>query len=92
MYRIIDNRSTGKTSRLILLAKETNSIIACANPNAMYQKALGYGIVGIDFIHYDEINKEEYKDKNIMIDEAELFLKHLCKNNNLVGYTLSMEN
>ena len=44
MYRIIDNRSSGKTSRLMLLAKETGSIIACMNPSAMRQKAYAYGI------------------------------------------------
>ena len=52
MYRIIDNRGTGKTSRLMLLAKETNSAIACINPNAMRQKAYAYGITGINFISY----------------------------------------
>ena len=30
MYRIIDKRGTGKTSRLMLLAKEENAIIACS--------------------------------------------------------------
>ena len=29
MYRIIDARGSGKTSRLMLLAKETNSALAC---------------------------------------------------------------
>ena len=29
MYRIIDNRSTGKTSRLMLLAKETGAATVC---------------------------------------------------------------
>jgi hypothetical protein len=32
MYRIIDGRGTGKTSRLMLLAKENNGVIVCANP------------------------------------------------------------
>lgn len=57
MYRIIDKRGTGKTSRLILLAKEKNAIIACSNPDAMRIKSEGYGIIGIDFIsYYDYIN------------------------------------
>ena len=51
MYRIIDSRSSGKTSRLMLLAKETNSAIACYNPPAMRQKAYAYGITGIEFIY-----------------------------------------
>ena len=52
MYRIIDKRGTGKTSRLMLLAKEENAIIACSNPNAMKIKAEGYGIIGLNFISY----------------------------------------
>ena len=52
MYRIIDGRATGKTSRLMLLAKDTNSVIACANPYAFEQKAKAYGIIGIDFIKF----------------------------------------
>jgi hypothetical protein len=35
MYSIIDSRGSGKTSRLMLLAKETGSKIACSNPIAM---------------------------------------------------------
>ena len=35
MYRIIDDRGTGKTGRLMLLAKENNAVIACINPMAM---------------------------------------------------------
>ena len=57
MYRIIDSRSSGKTSRLMLLAKETNSAIACYNPPAMRQKAYAYGITGIEFIPYSDLFK-----------------------------------
>ena len=80
MYRIIDSRGTGKTSRLMLLAKETNSAIACMNPNAMRQKAYAYGITGIDFISYSELFNGEYEG-NVMIDELEIFIQNYidCK-------------
>ncbi len=89
MYRIIDSRGSGKTSRLMLLAKETNSAIACMNPNAMRLKAYAYGITGIDFISYGQLFDGEY-DGDVMIDEMEEFVKHYidCK---LTGYTLSNE-
>ena len=89
MYRIIDGRGSGKTSRLMLLAKETNSAIACMNPNAMRQKAYAYGITGIDFISYSELFNGEYEG-DVMIDEIEEFVKHYidCK---LTGYTLTNE-
>jgi hypothetical protein len=54
MYRIIDGRGTGKTSRLMLLAKENNGVIVCANPQKMREKAEVYGIIGLEFISYKE--------------------------------------
>ena len=88
MYRIIDNRGSGKTGRLMLLAKETNSAIACSNPLAMKQKAYAYGITGIDFISYDDLINGW--DDNVMIDELEMFIKHTTSAK-VMGYTLSNE-
>ena len=48
MYRIIEGRGTGKTLRLMLLAKENNGVIVCSNPHAMRQKAIAYGLTGFD--------------------------------------------
>ena len=50
MYRIIDGRGTGKTSRLLLLAKENNSVVVCGNPDQMRNHAYRYGLTGIDYI------------------------------------------
>ena len=89
MYRIIDSRSSGKTGRLMLLAKETNSTIACMNPLAMREKAYAYGITGLDIISYSQLFNGEYEG-NVMIDEIEEFVKQYidCK---LTGYSLSNE-
>ena len=92
MYRIIDGRGSGKTSRLMLLAKENNAIIACHNPYAMREKAKAYGIIGITFISYfDLMAKEEYKNEKVLIDELELFVKYCVANTEFMGYTLSVE-
>jgi hypothetical protein len=93
MNRIIDGRSTGKTSRLMLLAKENNGIIVCQNPVALRQKAYAYGITGIDYLAYEEYLELVYCNavyRPIYIDEVEQFLKHL--DNNIKGYSLSEEN
>lgn len=91
MYRIIDSRGSGKTSRLMLLAKETNSAIACANPSAMQQKAYAYGIVGIEFISYQQLFSGKHSG-NVMIDEIENYIKYqLPLNSEFMGYTLSNE-
>ena len=53
MYRIIDKRGSGKTSRLMLLAKEHNGIFVCSNPLAMKEKALSYVFVVFDIMSYE---------------------------------------
>ena len=89
MYRIIDSRGTGKTSRLMLLAKETGAAIACMNPSAMRQKAYSYGITGIEFISYSQLFNGEYEG-DVMIDELETFVQNYidCP---LKGYSLTNE-
>ena len=90
MIRVIDGRGTGKTSRLMLLAKEKNAIIACSNPNAMRIKSERYGIVGINFIsYYDYVNGNYPKGSMVFIDELDYFVRSL--GHNLSGYTLSNE-
>ena len=90
MYRIIDNRATGKTGRLMLLAKEQNGIIVCKDPIAMRKKAYDYGIVGIDFIPYHlYLPNERNNERPVFIDELELYLKSW--NKNIQGYTISNE-
>ena len=90
MFRIIDSRSSGKTSRLMLLAKETNSAIACSNPSAMRQKAYSYGITGIDFISYSDLFTGGWTEQNVLIDELEEFVKQYI-DANITGYSLTNE-
>ena len=91
MYRIIDSRSSGKTSRLMLLAKENGAKIACSNPGAMRQKAHAYGITGLEFIPYSDLfNGATDFDDKVMIDEVEVLL-HSYIDGKLIGYTLSNE-
>ena len=96
MYRIIDGRGTGKTSRLLLLAKENNGIVVCKNPELMREKAYRYGITGIDFVSYYEYTdylggygNNTFKNKPIFIDEIELFLQMF--DSDIQGYTISNE-
>ena len=97
MYRIIDGRGTGKTNKLMLLAKDTNGTIVCRNPEAMKAKALAYGIVGIDFISYNDflLNNQGSNIGTYYIDELEPFLYAVQYAANiegtLNGYSLSEE-
>lgn len=91
MFRIIESRGTGKTGRLMLLAKENNGILVCANPHAMLEKAIAYGLVGFDIIsYYDYINDQYDTNKPCYIDELELFVKRAFKGE-LDGYSISLE-
>jgi hypothetical protein len=90
MYRIIDGRSTGKTGRLMLLAKETGAKIACLNPKAMAQKAYAYGIIGIDFISYSDLFSGKFSHDKVLIDELECLLNNYF-DTNIIGYTLTDE-
>jgi len=90
MFRIIDARSSGKTSRLMLLAKETNSAIACSNPSAMREKAYSYGITGINFISYSDLFNGKYNCENVLIDELEVFVRSYT-DANIMGYSLTNE-
>lgn len=94
MYRIIDDRGTGKTSRLMLIAKENNALFVCSNPDAMRYKARAYGIDGIEFISYGEFfhNYKGQINVKYVIDELENFLRStMFYSTELVGYTLSVE-
>ena len=94
MYRIIESSGTGKTSRLMLLAKENDAIFVCSNPNAMEYKASKYGINGIHFISYGDFynHRNDYMDQKYVIDELEQFLDTcIFHQTDLIGYTLTTE-
>lgn len=94
MIKIVDGRGTGKTSRLLLLAKEYNGVIVCSNPNAMRVKAESYGLTGIPCYSYDDYWSSS-TDLNynsgvpVFIDEIDEFLAHW--DYNIMGYTASTD-
>lgn len=92
MHRIIDGKGTGKTSKLLLLAKENNAVLVCSNPRAMEYKAKQYGINDIHMISYGEfLNNYRGSKTQYVIDEIENFLDIVYGANKVIGYTLSVE-
>ena len=89
MYRIIDNRGNGKTLRLMLIAKETEAVYVCANPDSMRNRAYSYGITGIDFISYDDYCNYP-NEKEVVIDDLEKFASYIGKAK-LIGFTVSKD-
>ena len=93
MFRIIEGRGTGKTSRLMLLAKENGAIFVCENPRAMEYKASAYGISGIKFISYwDFVTQDGDYDEQAtyIIDELEKLVQYAFKAK-LLGYSLTVD-
>ena len=76
MYQIIDKRGSGKTSRLMLLAKENNGILVCQNPYAMKNKAQAYGFTDLTIISYKDFFERNYElDMPCFIDELDCYVK-----------------
>jgi hypothetical protein len=94
MYRIIDGRGTGKTSRLMLIAKENNAVFVCSNTKAMEIKAHTYGLTGILFMSYREFNEvirnKGYLDRNVVIDDLEAYINYtISPTFKFVGYAIN---
>ena len=88
MNRIIDKRGSKKTYKLMLDAKSSDiSTIVCANPSAMKEKSYSYGIIGLDFMSYEQFanhcNPKEIGD--YYIDELEDFIRYLAYSSSLKG-------
>ena len=90
MERIIDKRGTGKTHKLLNLAKNNNGVVVCSDPIIFREKAHAYGITGIDFVSFEEFLRtpEIYKYRKVYVDELEGFIR---KFPNIEGYTLSFD-
>ena len=89
MFRIIEERGTGKTRRLIEEAYKNNGVILCLNPDRMKEKAMAYKIPFINFASYDNLiyYATNINKRPIYIDELEIFLSRY----NIAGYDMSIE-
>ena len=91
MYRVVDKRGSGKTSRLILLAKENDGIVASHCPKYIIEKANYFGIQGIKVCSYQELLDKDYDTTlPVFIDDLELFAKFSVAK--LGGYSISTNN
>lgn len=96
MYRVIDERNSGKTYKLMEYAKNTNAVFVCKNPRAMEEKAHAYGFTDIEFVGYYAFLDHYGKDSgsNYVIDELEVFINYILEFQGISstlfdGYTLS---
>ena len=91
MDKIIGGKSTGKTRRLLEIAKDNNGIVVCENVEEMTKRAHRLGIPGIYFIDYRDYicGLVKNSEKPVYIANINKFLKVF--NNNIAGYSLTLE-
>ena len=87
---IIGENNSGKTRRMLERAKESGAIVVCKHPLHMQNKANSYGIYGLRFIGYGEINEGFLNEEKVAIDEIGEFFKH-CFGVNLDALTMTID-
>ena len=73
---IIGEGNTKKTYRMLAEAKESGAVVVCKHPLHMQSKANAYGIYGLKFIGYEEMNMDILEEEKIAVDEIGEFFKH----------------
>ena len=73
---IIGGNSSGKTRKMLEAAKESGAVVICKHPLHMQSKAHSYGIYGLKFIGYEEIDDSIDDSNDIVIDELCEFFKY----------------
>lgn len=85
---ILGECSSGKTQRMLEKAKESGAVVVCKNPEAMRVKAQNYGLFGLRFLRYEDINLAS-GDK-VAIDEIGNFFE-FCFGIELDAFTATVE-
>lgn len=87
---IIGENSSGKTRRMIEEARKNDAIVICKNPVHMQNKANSYGIYGLRFVKYEDVNYDILCGKKIAIDEIKDFFEH-CYGAELDSFTMTVD-
>ena len=72
---IIGENSSGKTRKMLEEAKQSGATVVCKNVYAMKRKSDNYGLFGIEFISYEEMNDSNICGKKIAVDEIGEFFQ-----------------
>lgn len=87
---IIGENSSGKTRKMLETAKDSGAVVVCKNPYAMESKANNYGIFGLKFVRYEEMNEHIINGDKIAIDELEDFFEY-CYGAKLDSFTMTID-
>lgn len=87
---IIGENSSGKTRKMLEEAKKNGAIVVCKNPYAMERKADSYGIFGVEFISYEDMDAHILNGSKIAVDELGNFFEH-CYGAKLDSFTMTID-
>lgn len=87
---IIGGNSSGKTRKMLEEARKNDAIVVCKHPIHMQSKANSYGIYGLRFVNYEELNSDILCGKKIAIDELKDFFEY-CHGVELDSFTLTID-
>lgn len=73
---IIGESSSGKTRTMLEEAKKSGAVVVCKHPLHMQSKANSYGVYGLKFISYEEMNMGILEEGKIAVDELGEFFKY----------------
>lgn len=94
MYRVIDQRDSGKTRKLLEECAKNKGIFICTHPDNVVYKCLSYGVdpsdvVATSYDDYHNVVRGVYGDCPVYVDEIEKLLKYVIPS--LKGYSLTIE-
>ena len=87
---IIGENSSGKTRKMLEEAKKSNAIVVCKNPYSMESKANCYGIFGLKFVSYEDLDTHILNGDKIAVDELGNFFEH-CYGVKLDSFTMPID-
>lgn len=89
---IIGGNSTGKTRKMLEEAKKNGAVVICKHPLHMQSKANAYGIYGLEFVSYEDVELEDYSinGKKVAIDEIGDFFAY-CFGSELDAFTMTID-
>lgn len=87
---IIGENSSGKTRKMLETAKESGAVVVCKHPFRMQDKANSYGIYGLKFVSYEEMDEHIMNGDKIAVDELGNFFEY-CYGVNLDSFTMTID-
>lgn len=88
MFIVSGGKGTGKTKTLLMRAKAEDGVVVCENPDAMRERAHGYGITGLTIVRYTDLLGDCY-DKPVFVHDISKFMHTVFQG--VTGYSINLD-